>query len=267
MRILEHFSCGKRNDPDLCEDALMIGPQLAAVVDGATSKGGRLLHGMSSGRYASQCLARALQAESIWEMDHRQLFSFLDHCLCASWTAHDLLEKELPRASVILYNDYFHQIWGYGDCQCMINGVLHTHTKPVDILLADLRSFVLEYHLLHGTDENSFLSEDPGRKAIEPLLNMQFSFENRPGPWGYPVLNGRGICPEMIVTYTVHPGDEIVLASDGYPHLMETLEKSERALNQALKTDPLCYRDNRSTKGLSGGAVSFDDRCYCRILV
>lgn len=267
MKILEHFSCGKRNDPDLCEDALIIEPKLVAVVDGATSKGGRLLNGMSSGRYASQCLAHALQAESIWKMDHKQIFSYLDHCLSDSCKEQDLLEKELPRASVIIYNDYYHQIWSYGDCQCMINGVLHTQTKSVDLLLGNLRSFFLEYHLLHGAEENAFFSEDPGRKAIEPLLNMQFSFENRLGPWGYPVLNGQGICPEMIVTYTVSPGDEIVLASDGYPHLMETLKKSEWSLEQALKTDPLCYKENRSTKGLNKDAVSFDDRCYCRILV
>lgn len=267
MKILEHSLCGKWNDPAVCEDELIVRPQLVAVVDGATSKSGRLFHGMSSGQYASQCLARRLRADDIPEKDGTQIFSCLDQCLRASWPTPAPSEHELPRASAIVYNDYFKQIWVYGDCQCMINGVAHSHTKPVDTLLADLRSFYLEYHLLHGADENSLFREDPGREAIVPLLNMQFSFENQPGPWGYPVLNGNGICPEMIVTYTVHPGDEIVLASDGYPHLMETLEKSEQALRQALHTDPHCYRSNRSTKGLMTGAISFDDRCYCRILV
>lgn len=267
MRILEQFLCGKRKDPTLCEDALIIQPQLVAVVDGVTAKGGISWNGMSSGRYASECLTHVLSSEDILEMDSIQVFTYLDQCLHRTWRGKELAVQEFPRASVILYNDRFKQIWGYGDCQCMINGVLYSHSKKVDNLTSDMRSFFLEYKLIQGQKESSFYTEDPGRRAIEPLLNMQFAFENQSGAWGYPVLNGQGICPDMIVTYMVHPGDEVVLASDGYPCLMSTLEKSEQALNDVLRDDPLCYRIYRSTKGLLEGAISFDDRCYCRILI
>lgn len=267
MEIIERFICGKKGSTELCEDALIITPQLVAVIDGVTAKGGLSWNGMSSGRYASKNLEKALYADNIWKMDSVQMFTYLDACLHHMWGEAKISDQEIPRASAIIYNNKFRQIWAYGDCQCMINGVLHSHSKKIDELTSNLRSFFLEYKLLQGTSESSFYEDDPGRKAIEPLLNMQFAFENRIGPWGYPVLNGKGICPEMIVTYTIQPGDEVILASDGYPCLMNTLTKSESGLKEILKKDPLCYRLYLSTKGMMKDAVSFDDRCYCRIRV
>ena len=93
-----------------------------------------------------------------------------------------IMPQELPRASVIVYNERFRQVWSYGDCQCLINGVLHSHSKPVDRLAADLRAFVLEYERLQGKTEEALFAEDPGRAAIGPLLRMQLAFENHPGP-------------------------------------------------------------------------------------
>lgn len=267
MKILEQFLCGKKGNPELCEDTLIIVPQLVVVVDGVTAKGKKTWNGMSSGRYAGKCLEKALRKENLYQMDGIELFTYLDGCLNREEGNAPLAIKDYPRASVIVYNDYFKEIWAYGDCQCLINGVRHLHTKRVDTLTSSVRSFYLEYAISQGAEEKSFYSEDPGRKAIAPLLEMQFAFENKMGSWGYPVLNGQGICPEMMVSYKLQPGDELVLASDGYPRLMETLEKSERALEEELKKDPLCYRSNPSTKGIMEGALSFDDRCYCRIQV
>ena len=57
---------------------------------------------------------------------------------------------------------------------------------------------------------------------------------------------------------------EIVLASDGYPELLPTLEESERALKEILAEDPLFILRHKSTKGLQKGNNSFDDRAYIR---
>ena len=59
-------------------------------------------------------------------------------------------------------------------------------------------------------------------------------------------------------------GQDIVLASDGYPFLKNTLEKSEKALSEQLHNDPLCIRYFKATKGLMNGNKSFDDRAYIR---
>lgn len=44
---------------------------------------------------------------------------------------------------------------------------------------------------------------DLGRNGIEKNLLMQFAFENKPGYFGYPVLNGMGIEESMIKHYPV----------------------------------------------------------------
>ena len=62
-------------------------------------------------------------------------------------------------------------------------------------------------------------------------------------------------------------GDEIVLASDGYPYLKESLEESERLLKAELTNNPLCDREYRSTKGKAEDNISFDDRTYIRFKV
>lgn len=71
---------------------------------------------------------------------------------------------------------------------------------------------------------------------------MQYEFENKIGRWGYAVLNGTGIENSMIKKYSVKEGDTIVLASDGYPALEETLEQSESELRNILSNDPMCFR-------------------------
>ena len=153
--------------------------------------------------------------------------------------------------------------------QCAINGRVYTHEKEIDWLNAGLRAFYLEYELQRGKtmEELANTSPDPGRTAIQENLKLQMDFENKDIPFGYPVLNGQGIEPSMIKVYPVKPGDEILLASDGYPVLRGTLAESEKELQRILEEDPLCFRTYRSTKGKKSCNVSFDDRTYCRILV
>ena len=60
---------------------------------------------------------------------------------------------------------------------------------------------------------------------------------------------------------------EIVLASDGYPFLMPTLQESEERLADLLRDDPLCISIYKASKGLMQGNKSFDDRSYVRFTV
>lgn len=58
-----------------------------------------------------------------------------------------------------------------------------------------------------------------------------------------------------------------MLASDGYPKLMPTLNESEAELQRLLEEDPLCIYENIATKGLNEGQTSFDDRSYIRFRI
>ena len=285
MKIIEQFTKGKENDPKTCEDGLFTGCFIAAVIDGVTPKSNYLWQGKTSGRYAKDLLLDFLEELSKSELKSltpEGFFSHLDRQLNIASSippekaavkgsdSPSLLQiTDYPRASIILYNDICHEIWSYGDCQCAINGRVYTHEKEIDRLNAGLRAFYLEYELQRGKtmEELANTSPDPGRTAIQENLKLQMDFENKDIPFGYPVLNGQGIEPSMIKVYPVKPGDEILLASDGYPVLRGTLAESEKELQRILEEDPLCFRTYRSTKGKKSCNVSFDDRTYCRILV
>lgn len=268
MKITERFLCGKEDNPDTCEDGLVIGKRLIAVIDGVSSKGTRLWDGKTSGCYAKDVLAAYLQ-QDIANQSAVELLANLDRVLHEKLhgLAGTLSAEEYPRAAIIIYNDVYKEIWSYGDCQCRINEAVYTHTKKIDELNADLRAFCLEYQIAQGVSEKELEQNDIGRKNIQKNLMMQFSFENKLGYFGYPVLNGMGIEASMLKCYSVKNGDAVVLASDGYPVLKSSLHASEAELNYIIQNDPLCFQLCRSTKGISAGNVSFDDRCFCKFIV
>lgn len=278
MQLIESFICGKENNPYTCEDGLFISERYVAVIDGVTAKGNRLWDNKTSGAFAKDVLIDCLQALSFNDnpTDQHHTFSAIDILNRLDRAIRENIEKqvsepltleEYPRASIILYDDLRKEIISYGDCQCRINDVIHTHTKKIDEQNASLRAYHLEHALLQGRTFDELKRNDIGRTAIQEQLLMQFSFENKIGPFGYPVLNGTGIEPAFIQTYPVTPGDEIILASDGYPTLEKNLEETEQTLKHILEKDPLCFQLFPSTKGVKEGNVSFDDRTYCRIKV
>lgn len=268
MEIIEQFLCGKEGNLITCEDGLVIGEHLIAVIDGVTSKGVRLWNGKAGGCYAKEVLADYLQ-QDVERQSAIELMRNLDRVLLDAVREnikHPACE-EVPRAAIIIYNDFYKEIWSYGDCQCRINDSVYTHSKKVDELNADLRAFYLEYQISRGMDIKELEQNDVGRQGILENLKMQFAFENKPGNFGYPVLNGMGIEESMIKRYSVTEGDSIILASDGYPVLKGTLDECERELNYLKQNDPMCFRLYRSTKGIKQGNVSFDDRAFCRFIV
>lgn len=269
MQILESFICGKENNPSTCEDGIFIGEHLVAVIDGVTAKGNRLWNGHKSGYYAKELSLSYLQQEGVEQQTAEELFTNLDAVLQKNIALQGTKPaiEEYPRASIIVYNDIYKEIWSYGDCQCSLNGKVYDHSKKIDELNENLRAYYLEYHLQKGMTLEELKKNDLGRAAIGESLLMQFTFENKPGEFGYPVLNGMGIEKAMIKSYKVKSGDELVLASDGYPVLGRNLQESEANLNDILQEDPMCFRRFRCTKGLKEGNVSFDDRAFCRILV
>ena len=60
--IIEQSVVGKYSDVSLCEDALVITPFFAAVVDGATSKCDLSFDGKTTGRLASELLSGVIRS-------------------------------------------------------------------------------------------------------------------------------------------------------------------------------------------------------------
>ncbi len=272
--IFEHSIQSKSGDPSRCEDGLFLGSHYLAVVDGVTGKGSLLWPPshpvMTSGCFAKTVLLSAL-AGMPGHMDAPSAIAFLNDTLRAAslprlsyLTDHP---EERLQAVIILYSCQRQEIWAFGDCACIIDGARHTHAKAIDTLMSELRSRYNQLELLLGTDTEELLSHDTGRDAILPLLRRQSRLANADGPLGYDVLDGFSIHPERTVIYPVSSGAHVILASDGYPELLETLSDSEAALARLIEKDPLCIGEYPGTKGLVKGNLSFDDRTYLRFQV
>lgn len=268
MEIIEKTIIGKVGNPILCEDGLFIGENFMAVVDGVTSKGDFLWANKKSGVFAKNLVLNYLETIPL-DITAQKLIEGINKIFFEQIKRNKLIKdtKEHLRASIIVYSKYHKEIWSYGDCQCMINGKLYNHFKKVDELIANVRSFVIQSLLMKGMTIEELQIDDISRDFIRPLLEKQLLFENANSEYGYSVLNGRLLENYNAKVYRVKSGDEVILASDGYPKLYSSLKDSESYLSYILAVDPLCYSLHKSTKGIMEGNKSFDDRAYLKFII
>ena len=281
VQIIEQFICSKYPDQQTCEDGLFISSDFIAVIDGVTSKGeltwpdgsggGSVFPSpMTSGRYAREILAQALKTMEPG-IDAASAMEYLNQALAKAGSGRREFLRDHPeerlQAVAILYSCQKKEVWAFGDCQCLIGDTLHSHGKEIDSLMTEIRCLYNQAELILGGSEDDFARHDPGRTCILPLLRRQFLLANQDRPYGYDVLDGFAIHSHHVSVYPVPPQTQVVLASDGYPVLKDTLAESEKSLDELLQKDPQCLRENRGTKGLVKGNQSFDDRTYVRFAV
>ncbi|KFI97535.1 hypothetical protein [Bifidobacterium stellenboschense] len=306
MRIIERFCRGKHADQSLNEDGLVVTEDFAAVVDGVTGKSLRHLWRPSGGVVAKDLLASAI-AVLPREASMREVQRVLDgrlrdeyarfaavhgdvsSCDVSSGDVSSRVFEVEPwerlQANAVVYSVFRREVWLFGDCQVMVDGVRTPTLKRVDELLGELRSFAARALALRadaemrcsdgpetvatdGSARSSHVdgSGDPARDMIMPFLRLQSEFANRRGEYGYFVFDGFTDPEYPIRVVPVEPGAEVVLASDGYPLLRSTLAGSEAELGRLRREDPGLVREFRSTKGFTAGLESFDDRTYLRFI-
>lgn len=265
MVIKEYFLEGKINNTKN-EDGIYIGKDIIAVIDGVTSKTNNLYNGFKSGKVAKDILLQALEKVTS-DMNMEDTLNFLNAELKKHYDLHGK-EKEYFSAQIIIYNDYYKEIWNFGDCNCSINGKFHNHDKLYDRITSNARALYNSILLETGHNTNQLLACDLGSTYIEPLLANQYMYDNNINSiYGYPILNGQEIHTEQAIKYSVKPGDEIIFATDGYPVIRKTLKESEEYLKSVLNDDPLCIHKFVNMKGLVPGNNSFDDRAYIRFII
>ncbi len=264
MQIIESFIKGKAKDQTLCEDLLVITDDFVAVIDGVTAKTNKLVNNKTGGRIAAETIENTIKTmnKNISVYDFAKLIT---ENISALYETNE--EKGFIAATVIVYSKAKREIWNIGDCQCIINGNKHLHEKKIDVDLTEKRVYFIKEALKNGITKDDLLINDIGREHIMPYLKEQHKYANKECEYGYPVVNGTPIPQNMIITYTVNYGDEIVLASDGYPFICDSLEESEKLLKKELKENPLCYINYKSTKGIKKGNLAFDDRTYVKIKI
>ena len=170
-------------------------------------------------------------------------------------------------ASILIFSVSNSQLWSYGDCHYLINNKYFRTDKLVDTMNAELRSFINNLFILDGTTEAELLGCDRGATEINRYISIQPRFANADNSFGYPILDGGSISSHFFVSHQLAKGDEVVMATDGYPFLEPTLEKSEKKLSWLEEHDPLLIREHKAVKGFYPNQISFDDRTYIRFVV
>ncbi|EFH85675.1 hypothetical protein [Ktedonobacter racemifer] len=273
--VEERFLAAKTGIEQECEDIIYAGPHFVAVIDGATSKTPRRWDGQTGGRRGATVIRNAF-ASLPPNVTARQAVDQLTMALQQLYEQHkvvDIMQADPVQravASFIAVSFFRREVWLVGDCQCLLNQEHIVNTKEVDRITSLARSLFLEAEIAQGKSLDQLRQEDTGRAFILPLLERQMLFQNNPsaGQYWFPVLDGFHVPDEGIRVLPL-PEDTttIILASDGYPVLKETVASSEQALQDLLAEDPLLFRKYLSTKGVAAGNVSYDDRAYVKIRV
>lgn len=267
MKIIESSIIGKKSQEE-CEDGLVVTDSFIAVIDGSTSKTPhRISSSMRNGRYAMKLISEYINdmlspdataqdfCNGMTEYIREKVYEpqGLTERLC-------LHPEERLTASAIVYSNWRKELWFVGDCQALVDGRLYENTKPYEQEIARRRVALIA----------NGVPPAEARKRIEPtLIEAMLTGQNKK----YAVIDGFPIYEEGVKTVSLdnilpHASDkhEIVLASDGYPFLKQTLADSEEALSRLIATDPQCIRYFIATKGLVGSNKSFDDRTYIRFV-
>ncbi len=272
FKVIEKNIISKEHLIEYCEDKIVYNNSFACVIDGATTKSSVLYDNKKSGLLVSEILEQAiLTLEKTTSLS--QTIDILTKSIRDYYIANDLLEnvKNNPldrlTASIVIYSSYYNQIWMIGDCQCMVDNNVHTNDKLIDRLLSETRAFYITKELIEGKTIEDLRGFDAGREYILPLLISQSSFQNNrfDSEYSYCVVDGFPINSSQIKVIEIKNSKSIILASDGYPKLFNTLNETENYLNYILENDPLCYNLYKSTKGKYLNMVSFDDRAYLKL--
>jgi hypothetical protein len=242
------------------------------VVDGATDKSGLPYtwagETVTSGRFATLVVAAALA-----DLDTApapptatQAVTHLSACLDAAVLAQrpGIARHHRPACALVVYSEPHREVWSVGDCSWAADGVEHRGGKHVDDLTADVRAAVTEAHLEDGWSTEQLAATDPGRAAIQGVLEQQGMFANRLHALGYGAVNGTAVPAAYLHVHDVRDARVLTLASDGYPEILGTRAASDRRLAELLGEDPLCIGALRGPKS-AAGPEAYDDRTWLQL--
>ncbi|WP_039905952.1 hypothetical protein [Micromonospora lupini] len=268
MEIVEQIVLGKSGDPHVCEDAIVVTAEHAAVIDGATDVSGRR-YGSAAGGWWAMAACRDAVQHLPHDVDPHRAVAAMTAELAARLDS-GLTAAERPSAAVTVFSRACREIWQIGDVGFSYSGLPASVGQPrklVDRVAASFRAAILAAEAAAGTiSMDRVVEADSGRRAARALIGRQGALRNSIGPYGYAAIDGRPVPPSLVVVHPVPEGiDELVIASDGYPVIGETLAASESELALLLKKDPWCVAELAGTKAVLPGQVSFDDRAYLRI--
>lgn len=249
-------------------DRLLTGPALFGVVDGSTTQPWDPPGGPPGGEVADVTVA-ALERLADEDPLHAAVES-LNNAVATYKRGRGIDPPAGACATFAAVHSTRREVWRVGDGGVVVDGRRWPVQDSGEAIVARARALVLRRRLADGERPMDLLRDDPGRKAIQPLLQELAGLRNRMVPgFGYPAIDGTPALDPCFLEVFKLPEElvEVIVASDGYPKVEGTLAESEAALAERLRRDPLMIEEPPATKGLTQGKNSFDDRAYIRLHV
>lgn len=273
MEIIEQFIQGKRPDQSLCEDRIIITDAFVSVVDGATPKGDWKPEGKSPAVKIGELIEDVLtQLDD--EASAKDFFETINASIQDYYKEHGVYETMAEKpwermiAGLAVFSKARKEVWQLADVAFRYEDQVFYNKIDIEDITSEARALYLESSIAGGISVDDILAmeSDPSRAAIKPIIKNQTCLINaeKHTPYRYGALNGFEVPKDFIHIYDTDGLNEVILATDGYPIVADTLDKSERVLQNLLESDPLCFRENKQTKGRAKGDHSYDDRAYIR---
>jgi hypothetical protein len=249
------------------EDSIFDNSYYGVVSDGATTITGTLIDGLSPGKTASMLVVNYFKAANT-DITFKEAITDLEEIFQNWYKDHEETFHDRITTSSVILNKKRNELWFLGDCSARLNDTLYCYNKEIDNLTTNLRVFTIQTAIAEGrATYEECLKNDVGRDVIIPLINKQQLYQNRNDgtKFCYGVMDGYKTLERDIHVIKIPENiTSIILTSDGYPVIEETLGKTEETLFNILKEDPLMIGKYATTKGLSNNKISYDDRSYLR---
>lgn len=271
IKPIECATVSKTGDSRGNHDAVVVNENYIGVIDAYQARGWRAWDGKPAGIFARDIIVAGLEA-LIADTSAEDAIRTLEHALQGE-SAHAMqaMDDEVvafPMARLLVYSVAHKQIWRLGDSPFAIDGELHYELSPALQEAAAKRCEVMKHFLENPkSDLKDLVNNDYGRSAAMDLIVAE---ERRVD--GVEVLSGRpDVDIDTLLSHLevvdVASGQELILATDGFPRVLATLEESQAWFAAQRARDPLFINDFKSLRGASDDEAGYDDRSYVRFLV
>lgn len=271
LKPIEYRTVSKTGDERGNHDGLVINDNFIAVVDAYQARGYRGWNGRPAGIFAKEIICKKLgeidadaEAADVYRTLGQELQARTAEAIEAM---SDSQVYAYPMARVLVYSAARRQIWRLGDSPFVVDGELNfTRSEAMEAMIAQ-RCEVTEKFLANDrTDLKDMVNNDYGRTSImEQLVEEERRVD------GVECLSGRpdvdyDVLLGNVEVFQLEPGQEVILASDGYPRLLGTIEDSEEWLAAERARDPLFVHDYKSIRTAKDEEAGYDDRTYVRFV-
>ena len=269
---IEYTTISKTGDERGNHDGIVVSDAFLAVVDAYQARGYRAWQGKPAGIFAKELLCKALEQQPA-DAEARDVVCALEETLQEQTTSaiEQMQDKQVyayPMARLLVYSAAKRQIWRLGDSPFVVDGTLHFERSQALQAATLKRAEVTEKFLARdNTDLKDMVNNDYGRTAImEDIVAEERRVD------GVECLSGRAdvdmdVLLGNVEVFQLEVGQEVILASDGYPQLLPSIEESEAWLKEERDRDPLFVRDFKALRTAKDEEVGYDDRSYVRFVV